>query len=248
MRAWTRRVSAVLLAGLLALVAAPRALAQEPTPENDPLERINRKVFWLNDKLDVYVLEPVATGWDRIAPDRVQRSLSNFFLNLRSPIVLVNDVLQVKPKDAATDIARFMLNTTFGLAGFFDPAGTWGLARNVEDFGQTLGSWGVPPGPYLVLPLLGPSSPRDTVGIAADATIAIESYFIDFFILLGARAVDGVNARSLLLEQVKEAKSASLDYYDFVRNAYVQRRVALVNDSTEVRDTDALYHPELDAE
>jgi phospholipid-binding lipoprotein MlaA len=246
----TRYGAILVLATLLAAAGVPTARAQEAAnAEYDPLERVNRKVFWLNDTLDVYVLEPVATGWDRIAPEPVQRSISNFFYNVRFPIVAANDLLQGKVKATATDIARFMINTTFGVAGFFDLAGSWGLERHVEDFGQTLGYWGVPPGPYLVLPVLGPSNPRDTVGIAADAAIAIESYFINFYILLGARAVDGVNTRAQLLDQVRNAKSASLDYYGFVRNAYIQRRIALINDGTEVQgDTDSLYHLELDAE
>jgi phospholipid-binding lipoprotein MlaA len=122
----------------------------------DPAESFNRKMFWFNDKADVYVLEPVAKGWDFIVPGRVQTSLSNFFRNLSFPVVFINSALQAKPHAAATELARFMANTTFGLAGFFDPATSWGMAWQEEDTGQTLGYWGIPAGPYLVLPFLGP--------------------------------------------------------------------------------------------
>ena len=111
---------------------------------------MNRKVFWFNDRLDVYVLEPVAKGWNHVASKPVQRSVSNFFTNLRSPIVVVNDLLQGKVKNGASDVGRFAVNTTIGVLGFFDRATPLGLEQHVEDFGQTLGWWGVPAGPYLV--------------------------------------------------------------------------------------------------
>lgn len=228
--------------GSVARAAAPN--------DHDPLEPVNRKVFWFNDRVDAWVLEPAAKGWDRVASKRVQRSVANFFANLRFPIVTANDLLQGKVKDGASDVARFALNTTFGAAGFFDPAASWGLPPHVEDFGQTLGRWGVPPGPYLVLPLLGPSSPRDTVGLAADSVTAVTSFYVNFYIQAGARTADVVNYRARVLEQVEESKRSSLDYYSFIRNAYVQRRRALIQDSTAVgeSDQDSLYHPDLDEE
>jgi phospholipid-binding lipoprotein MlaA len=219
-------------------------------PDYDPIEPVNRRVFWFNDKLDTYVLEPVATGWDRIAPDPVQRSVSNFFSNLRFPIFTVNDVLQGKVNDGAVDVGRFAVNTTVGVLGFFDPATRWGFAQHNEDFGQTLGWWGVRGGPYLVLPVLGPSSVRETVGLVGDSAASITPFFVNGWILAGARAVDTINYRSLILEQVREAKRASFDYYSFVRNAYVQRRNALLHDNLDTNEGegDALYHPELQEE
>jgi phospholipid-binding lipoprotein MlaA len=228
---------------------APAATAAETSrtrgagrgPDHDPLESFNRRIFWFNDTVDVYVLEPVATGWDRIAPRRVQTSLGNFFHNLRFPIVLVNSLLQGKPQRAATSVARFVVNTTVGGAGLFDPATGWGLDDHPEDFGQTLGWWGVPPGPYLVLPFLGPSNPRDAVGLVGDYGASITPFFVNQFILLGTRVTDTVNLRSLFLQEVRDAKEASLDYYAFLRHAYYHRREALVNDRAETderRDED----------
>jgi len=232
-----RGVTGILCAAALAagLAAAP-ALAQEE--ESDPIEGVNRKIFWFNDKVDVWVLEPVAKGWDFVAPDPVQKGVSNFFYNLRFPIYLVNDVLQGKPIDAGKDVGRFAVNTTVGVLGFMDPATGWGMPRSDEDFGQTLGVWGVPIGPYLVLPILGPSSPRDAAGLAADYAFSVTPFFVDQFILMGARVVDAVNERSRYIEEVRDAKEAAFDYYSFVRNAYYQRRKALVADERGVEGTD----------
>src|SRR5262249_58556848 len=125
---------------------------------------------------------------------------------------------------------RFLVNTTVGVAGFFDPATGWGMEQHNEDFGQTLGYWGVPPGPYLVLPFFGPSDPRDTVGLVADSFSRVYPYFIDFVYTFSASGTDIVNTRSQVLTEVDQAKAASLDYYVAVRNAYEQRRDALVHD------------------
>lgn len=196
----------------------------------DPLESLNRKIFWFNDKADLYVLEPVARGWDWIAPKRVQRSLSNFFLNLRFPINTVNDIFQAEPHDAGMHIARFMVNTTFGVAGFFDPASDWGLVAQEEDFGQTLGRWGVGPGPFLMVPILGPSSVRDAMRFPVDGTLSGLPFALDGFILLGMTAGEFVNFRARTLGDFDAARAASLDFYAFVRNAYLQRRLALIGD------------------
>jgi phospholipid-binding lipoprotein MlaA len=213
-------------------------------PDYDPWQRMNRGIFWFNDKADVWVLEPVAKGWDAVVPERAERSVTNFFANLRFPVVMTNNLLQGKPGDAAIDVGRFMVNTTIGLGGLFDVATIWGLDRHNEDFGQTLGYWGVPPGPYLVLPLLGPSNPRDTAGIPVDWVLSVTPLFLNSFWWTGAGVVNIVNARAQVLDEVQQAKDASLDYYVFVRNAYYQRRNALVNDLAEERGhapTDDLY-------
>jgi phospholipid-binding lipoprotein MlaA len=235
----------------LAFVAPARGGEWDPeriASEHDPIQGFNRKIFWFNEKVDAYVLEPVAKGWDFVAPRRVQTSMANFFGNLRFPIDTVNDVLQLKPLDAGRDVARFAVNTTVGVLGFFDPASGWGLPPSQEDFGQTLAYWGVPSGPYLVLPILGPSNPRDTAGIGVDYAIAVLPFFVDQFILLGARVAETVNIRSLILQEVRDAKEGSLDYYVAVRNAYVQQRRNLVQERDE-RTTDELedlYFPALE--
>jgi phospholipid-binding lipoprotein MlaA len=208
---------------------------------------VNRKIFWFNDKVDEYALAPVATGWSKVAPVRVRTSVSNFFGNLRFPIVTLNDALQGKFVDAGSDVARFGVNTTVGVLGFFDPASHWGLERHNEDFGQTLAVWGVPPGPYLVLPFLGPSSARDAGGAGVDAVSTPTPWFVDWWIIAVARVGEAVNERSLYLQEVRDAKASALDYYVFVRDAYTQRRNAQVTDSPEGAGTneEELYHPEL---
>ena len=243
-----------LLAAVLVLswaAAVRRASAAEDVgTERDPLECVNRKIFWFNDKVDVYVLAPVARGWEKVSPHCVRTSVSNFFGNLRFPIVTVNDLLQGKVKDGASDVGRFGVNTTVGVLGLFDPASGWGFVKHDEDFGQTLGVWGVPPGAYLVLPLLGPSDPRDAAGFAVDYALSVTPFFIDEAILWGAQVADTVNARSFVLKQVEDAKASAFDYYVFVRNAYLQRRRALVRDlaETSAEESEELYHPEFDLE
>ena len=232
----------IVLASLSLLGFSSRARAEEEN--HDPIEPVNRGIFWFNDKVDTYVLVPVATVWDKVMPSRVQRSISNFFTNLRFPIVTLNDLLQAKFKHAASDVGRFAVNTTVGVAGFFDPATDWGLEYHDEDFGQTLGFWGVPPGPYLVIPILGPSDVRDGGGLVVDGFSTVYPWFVDFIYTISARAVDVVNARSLYLKQVEEAKAASLDYYAAVRSAYLQRRESLVNDGAAAPkdETEDLYN------
>ena len=240
-----------LLAAVLVLSwAAAVCAAEDVGTERDPLECVNRKIFWFNDKVDVYVLAPVARGWEKVSPHCVRTSVSNFFGNLRFPIVTVNDLLQGKVKDGASDVGRFGVNTTVGVLGLFDPASGWGLVKHDEDFGQTLGVWGVPPGAYLVLPLLGPSDPRDAAGFAVDYALSVTPFFIDEAILWGAQVADTVNARSFVLKQVEDAKASAFDYYVFVRNAYLQRRRALVRDlaETSAEESEELYHPEFDLE
>ena len=234
------------------LPAGPPAKPQEvaETAENDPLQSVNRKIFWFNDKLDTYVLAPVATGWHYVLPDRVEQCVTNFFYNLRFPIHTLNDVLQGKFKNAGIDVGRFVVNSTVGVAGFFDPATGWGLPMHWEDFGQTLGVWGAGTGPYLVLPLLGPSDLRDGAGLVVDSVASVYPFFVDTYYVLGARAVEIINTRAMYLDEVKKAKESAFDYYLFVRNAYLQRRAAYVADldtagAAPLAPTqEDLYHPE----
>ena len=155
---------------------------------------------------------------------RVQRSVDDFFTNLAGPLHAVNNAGQGKFGDAGLELARFVVNTTVGLLGFFDPATGWGLPDHPEDFGQTLAVWGVPSGPYLVLPIFGPSNPRDTVGLAGDVVVYNEVWDVEAEVLLSSRIVDVVNTRAELLQPLREARQASVDFYIFVRNAYLQRR------------------------
>ncbi len=223
------------------------AAAAAPTgTEEDPWEPFNRKMFEFNEELDHYVLRPVAKGWDTVAPRPVQRSVDNFFDNLRSPVRFVNNLLQGQIDPAAVTLCRFVVNTTAGIGGLIDWASDMGLPRQPADFGQTLGKWGVPAGPYIVWPVLGSSNPRDTVGLVADSYMDIATLFGDFFTLAGARVAQTVNTRSLLLEEIDNAREASLDFYISVRNAYFQRRARLIEgeSATELPSEDELYFPE----
>jgi phospholipid-binding lipoprotein MlaA len=235
-------VGAAVLGSIAGCSAKTSGRVEAPDP--DPWEGLNRKIFWFNEQVDRYVLEPAAKGWDFVVPDRAERSVSNFFSNVRFPIVAGNDLLQGKLEDAGRETGRFVVNTTVGLAGFFDPATSLGLERREEDFGQTLGWWGVPAGPYLVLPLLGPSNVRDTIGLAGDYPLSVVPFFVDQWILLGARVVDTVNARAQVLQDVRDARDAALDFYVFARDGYAQYREANVNDRTELTDAqeDDLYY------
>jgi phospholipid-binding lipoprotein MlaA len=239
----SRRLAPVLVALVLLASCAAR---RPDAAEHDPWEGLNRKMFVFNDKLDVYALEPAATGWSKVTPLRLRTSISNFFSNLRFPIVTANDLLQGKVLAAGNDIGRFAVNTTVGVLGFFDPASGWGLESRDEDFGQTLGVWGVPSGPYLVIPLLGPSTVRDAAGQAVDVAFAVTPFFVDTWILVAARMFDAVDERSLYLQEVRDAKASAIDYYSFVRNAYLQRRKAQLKDSAvNVDNEEELYHPEI---
>ena len=234
------KASAARSVGLLAvllLAAAADAAAAEPeaADENhptvhDPLERTNRKIFAFNEALDRWFLEPVATGWDFVMPAPAQTAIQRFFENLGFPVVFVNDLLQGKPLAAAQDVGRFALNSTAGLVGFFDPASQIGLPNHDEDFGQTLGVWGVPGGPYLVLPLLGPSNPRDTAGLVVDRATLVYTFFIPWYVNFGSASVSIVNRRSRLLETIREERKSAFDFYVAVRNAYVQRRDDQIGD------------------
>ena len=217
------------------------------TPERpDPLERSNRAVFAFNEGLDRYALEPVAKGWDFITPDFVQDGIQNFYRNLDMPVVIANDLLQLKPVRVVEDVARLFFNTTLGLGGFVDVATRVGIPDNDEDFGQTLGRWGVPPGPYLVVPILGPYTLRDGFGEIVDTTGAAYAYMNLFWFdvvglngwettgaSIGSYAFRLVNLRTIYLEEIASNRADAFDYYAFVRNAYLQNRSARVLDATD---------------
>jgi len=247
-------LAALLLAGCATAPTAPTAPAAQPAAAgdddrvvHDPLERANRGIFAFNEGVDRWFLEPVATGWDFVMPDPVELAIQHFFRNLDFPVVLVNDLLQAKPIAAVEDLGRFMINSTAGVAGFFDPATYLGMPDSDEDFGQTLGVWGVPAGPYLVLPLLGPSNPRDTGGLIVDSATRVYPLFLPFYVNIGSASVSVVNRRSRLLETIREERKAAFDFYAAVRNAYVQRRENQIGDrkpKSEESDDD-LYDVDL---
>ena len=234
-------VAALFLSG--AAVANAADPASGSSDVNDPWEGMNRGIFKFNEGADSWVLEPVAKGWDFIMPDPVERSIGRFFTNIRFPVVFLNNLLQGKPIDAAEDLGRFLINTTIGVAGFFDPASRFGMAQNDEDFGQTLGYWGVPPGPYLVLPLIGPSSPRDTVGLGVDMATQAYRFFIPWWINLPVTAANVINTRSSFLDQYAAERRDAIDLYAFRRSLHIQSRENLVNDRVDTSDADDYDDP-----
>jgi phospholipid-binding lipoprotein MlaA len=198
--------------------------------DSDPFEAFNEKMFWFNrEVLDRFLLKPVATAWDFVIPDPVQRGIYNIFDNLAVVRRLVNNTLQWKLTGAATEMARFTINSTVGLVGFFDVArDQFGIQQRDEDTGQTFGVWGIGPGPYLVLPFLPPLTIRDGIGYAFDTAMTPYIYFIPWYANAGLTATSTVNERSLNLETFERVAESTIDLYGAVRNAYLQRRAAAI--------------------
>lgn len=230
-------IRAVSRGALLSLLIAACLLSgcatvNGPAEPHDPFESYNRAVYQFNNALDSAVIKPAAKGYAAVVPEPVDRGITNFFSNLDDAIVLVNDLLQLKLTQAVSDATRIVVNTTIGLLGVIDVATPTGLKKHREDFGQTLGYWGVGSGPYLVLPFFGPSSPRDGIGLYVDY-----SQFDPTFNLVedtAARnamfAVDVIDTRASLLSASRLLEIAALDPYAFTREAYLQRRQYLVYD------------------
>jgi phospholipid-binding lipoprotein MlaA len=198
--------------------------------DSDPFEAFNEKMFWFNrEVLDRFLLKPAATAWDFVIPDPVQRGIYNIFDNLAVVRRIVNNTLQWKLTGAATEMARFTINSTVGLVGFFDVArDQFGIQQRDEDTGQTFGVWGIGPGPYLVLPFLPPLTIRDGIGYAFDTAMTPYIYFIPWYANAGLTATSTVNERSLNLETFERVAESTIDLYGAVRNAYLQRRAAAI--------------------
>jgi phospholipid-binding lipoprotein MlaA len=216
----------------LALAGLLTGCATLPSGERDPrdrFERTNRAIYRFNDALDRNVAKPVAKAYVKVTPAPVRTGFSNFFRNLASPTVMANGLLQLKMKEFATETARLVVNTTLGIGGLFDPATQLGLPAGNEDFGQTLGRWGLPSGPYVVLPVLGPSSVRDAFGFAADQFTDPKNYVKDDYTSWSLTGLSLVDTRAELLATENVLGQAN-DPYAFMRNAYLQRREYLVKD------------------
>lgn len=216
--------------GTALLILSLAGCAATPATPGDPLERWNRGVHKFNDAIDRGVLKPVAKRYRQVVPQVVRTGVSNVLTNLAYPTTILNDLLQLKLKDTAADIGRFALNSTLGLGGLLDPASRVGLPRNDEDFGQTLGRWGVPPGPYLVLPLLGPSTLRDAPAFAVDTQTDLRSQLdLETAERVTLAVLSVVDRRAELLS-LDDAIGRAFDPYAFVRNAWLQRREYKVRD------------------
>lgn len=211
---------------------AGEAGAEEPSPTvADPLEPVNRAIFVVNDRAYFWVMKPVAQGYRAVVPQGVRVSVRNFFSNLGTPIRLANNLLQGKPKGAGTELLRFVINSTIGIAGLFDPAKTgFHIEKRNEDLGQTLGRYGLGQGFYVVLPILGPSTARDTVGLAGDLFADPLTYIGDPWAATGVRVFKSENEVSLSIGDYEDLKESSLDPYVAVRDAYVQNRAKKVRE------------------
>jgi phospholipid-binding lipoprotein MlaA len=220
--------------GAISAGSASRDSGGPPDPQArrsriDPLESLNRGVARFNDVLDDYFLRPVARVYDDYTPEAIRMITRNFLSNLLDPYIAVNNLLQGKPRAAFSDLGRFTFNTTFGFFGFGDPATDIGLEKHREDFGQTLGVWGVPTGPYLVLPLFGPSNLRDGFGFAVDAYGALINRFDNVPFRNSVAGLELIDVRARLLPTQRVLEEA-LDRYLLVRDSYLQRRRNLVYD------------------
>lgn len=247
------QVTTILVCGLFLTGCASTNKNNENGPY-DPLEPMNRAVFNFNEMVYDNVLDPVARGYKKVTPDPIELVVGNFFSNLNDVVVITNSVLQLNYESALASSARLLVNTTFGIFGLIDIASDISAASDInlnkrnEDFGQTMGRYGIGSGPYIVLPFLGPSSARDTFGIAVDSffmdpvTQGVTGVFmkdVDYLnsvaLRLPVATARTINARAQFLDDDKTLEEAALDKYEFMRDAYLQRRTSLVNNSDEAK-------------
>ena len=227
------RMKKLVVATLLVLcVAACATVPEDPVARadfertNDPLEPMNRSIFDFNMTADKYVIRPAAEAYRDYVPGPIRTGIRNVLDNLKQPVVFANHVLQGDPTRASTTLARFVLNSFMGIGGIFDVATDQGYPRQQGDFGQTLFVWGANEGPYLMLPLLGPSNPRDGVGRGVDSFIDPWGYVADSTVFgLSRLIVDGVDERSKYIEELDNIERTSLDFYATIRSLARQRRV-----------------------
>jgi phospholipid-binding lipoprotein MlaA len=229
------RIAHLLLACLAAAVMAGCATTGGSDPK-DPWEGLNRKTFAFNDALDRAVLKPVATGYQRVIPGFAREGVNNFFENLDDVGTSLNNFLQGKPREGFSDAGRFVVNTVLGVFGLWDVATPMGLEKHYEDFGQTLGWWGVAPGPYLVLPLLGPSTARDAPARAVDPSWYYSNAVQPDGLYWSLWSLDKVRTRANLLQGESVLDQAALDKYTFIRDAWWQRRRSQVYDGRPPRE------------
>ncbi|MDN5871283.1 MAG: VacJ family lipoprotein [Nitrococcus sp.] len=243
-------------ASLLLVVVLAGCAANPPRQDlmvYDPLEPMNRTIFKFNEQFDRYVLHPAAQAWEYITPAFVRESVGNFFSNAAYPGTVINDILQGKTFAAGRDLLRFVVNSTLGIGGLFDPASAVGLRAHPEDFGQTFAAWGSAPGPYLVLPLLGPSNFRDAAGLPGEwYTNALTFIFPSTAVRAGLASLYAVNTRARLDEAIRISYEAALDRYAFIRSAYQQQRLNAIYDGNpplaDLYDESLFYDENLPAD
>jgi phospholipid-binding lipoprotein MlaA len=231
---WLRLLLLLGPLGLMAACATPPtdpAARAEFVATNDPFEPMNRDIFAVNQVLDRFLLKPVAQGYRTVVPDFGRTVIRNFLQNLGEPVIFANDVMQGEFKFAHDTFARFLINSTFGLGGTIDVASGSGLERQSGDFGQTLYSWGVHAGPYIVLPVLGPSSPRDAFGMGVDGLMDPFGYLAGDFgaansATIGRMAASGIDLRARNIETIDDLQRNAIDFYAQLRSLYRQHRAS----------------------
>lgn len=232
---FSRRLLSAATAALLLTVAAcssPPEGSEDAAARQDPLETMNRGIYAFNDVFDRFLLAPVARGYRSAVPEYGRQRVTNVLANLKQPVIFLNSVLQADPENAFSSFWSFMLNTTLGIGGLFDFADVnTDLKVRDEDFGQTLGVWGVGPGPYIVLPILGPSSLRDTVGLAGD-WFSDPFNYLDDEIVITRTVIRAIDARANTLDLTDEINEKSFDPYATFRSGYLQKREAQVQNTS----------------
>lgn len=203
--------------------------------EKDPYEKFNRSMFTFNDAIDEKALKPTAMAYKKVTPEVVQLGVNNFFSNLSDIWSSANNLMQGKAERSLSDMTRVVINSTFGIAGLIDIASTAGLAKHTEDFGQTLGYWGVPSGPYVMLPILGPSTLRDSVALPIDIKGDPWGYGISSTTRNVGTVVRVIDQRAVLLDATSLLEGAALDRYEFIRDGYLQQRKSKVFDGESSR-------------
>ncbi len=242
------------LSALFCLFAIPATMAED---DGSALETYNRAMFSFNTTVDDYVMKPVAKGYRAATNDFIRERVHNFFENLREPASAINHTLQGNLIDSGKSIGRFAINTTLGLLGTFDVAGGWGLTKNKTGFDATLAKWCVPDGPFIVLPFLGPSTPRNTVGLAGDA-LANPTYWADYYATFGKdwekysfyyglTALGFISLREENLEFLDNLTATSVDVYGTIKSAFIQNRLKL-NACSSVNEEPASYDFDFDDE
>jgi len=234
--------------GLALAVGASLLLSGCATTNNpqDPFEKFNRAMFTFNDAVDRNALKPVATAYKEVTPSFLQTGVNNFFGNLSDLWSSANNFAQFKGRDGMSDLTRFALNSTFGLAGVLDIATPAGLRKHNEDLGQTLGYWGIPSGPYLMLPILGPSTVRDTVALPGDWWGDAWTHVNDVPWRNGGIVLRAVDQRASVLDASNLLEDAALDRYEFIRDGYLQRRASKVLDTDKAQERSEKVQGQID--
>ena len=232
------RSAGPLLVGMLLAAGCASAPRQEI---RDSWEPVNRPIFGVNVQIDDFALGPVARGWKKITPAPVRRGVANVENNLEFPVRFLSHLGQAEFVAAGSELGRFLLNSTLGIAGIFDPAKEAGLHASAADFGTMFARWGIPPGPYIVVPLLGPSTPRETIGDLL--TLPLDPLFWAGFYLIPVDVLFMVNDRAQADDAIAQAKESALDFYVFTRDAFIQRRDRAMRGEYVTRPSDGESEP-----